>query len=62
MQKERDLRIHFVVDFVENDPLRYFVGGSLKKTKEKLRLNTLPSKITEVFLDGQQYKEYDTIT
>ena len=34
MQKELDLKIRFVVDFVENDPLRYFEGGSLTKKEE----------------------------
>ena len=47
MQKERDLKIHFVGDFVENDPLRYFVGGSLRKNKGEIeKLNTIPSKIS----------------
>ena len=38
MQKERDLKIHFVGDFVENDPLRYFVGGSLRKNKGEMEI------------------------
>ena len=38
MPKEQDLKIRFVVDFVENDPLRYFVGGSLRKNKGEMEI------------------------
>ena len=64
MQKERDLKIHFVGDFVENDPLRYFVGGSLRKNKGEIeiRFHTFQNWLVFLILDVQQYNECDTIT